>query len=1720
MLLSMIRSVVSVMAYLLIAGACAYGAPVSAPVYPGQAMTLLSNGEILVTGGIVSGRVVGDAFLVDVTGKAQKLQNSLEHPRAGHSATALPDGTVLIFGGTDGQGHYVRTMELYDPTTESFRSVQTPALMPRSGHTATLLTDGTLVVIGGTGEGGAFPDDIQFWNSRSGAITAVHVHPIVPRQGHTASLLPDGTVQIQGGTDANGKSGLQNEIFNPVSRTFQTVPASTGVAATQSQSFRIAASIPAEGDEGVPIDSYISIRFSGVTDVRTVDPQSIQLKDSSGNLVNATVAAAEEGRLAFLIPSAPLMPGAAYSVNLTGVHDSQSGVLPDTEIDFQTASDIDDGSADGWIPDPAALAGNWVTGTRTASASHWQNLPPLQARPGATAVSGQVLGLSGRPLPRVTLSIGSATAHSDGTGRFLMSNLAPGAQILTIDGRTANTRFATYGLYQVRVQVNPKTTNVLNYTIWMTRLDTAHAVRIPSPTTAADTVITTPLLPGLELHLPAHTTIVDYEGRPVTQLTITPIPLDKPPFPLPTGVHVPIYFTIQPGGSEIEVKSTGSGVRGARLFYPNTYNEPAGTQYNFWNYDPTSKGWYIYGSGRVSADKAHIVPDPGVVVYELTGAMVGGSGPKNDVGDWCPSSGVLKYLLCGGDPVDLASGEFMYAHTDLALPDVIPIALTRTYTTNDHYQRPFGVGATDNYDMFMVGDSSNYTYQELILPRGQAIRFNRISAGTGYADAYYSSTALSGEFYGATLAWNTDTIPGASWILRTRAGTLYGFPEAFGQNDQVHQALDGIMDRHGNLVRLTRDGNANLTKITSPSGRYIALTDDPQGRIVTATDNGGRTVSYTYDAGGRVATVTDVNNGVTTFAYNSNDQMTSITDPRNIEYLQNQYDGNGRVMLQTQADGSTYKFQWTPSGNATQRWVTSGPVDRYNPNDYEGYTGLISQVVVTDPRGYQRQVQFDNLGRITSDTRALGQPEQEAATTLYYADNLVKSTTDPLGRETDYDYDANGNPTSIKMLAGTANAVTYTATYDTTYGNLLTGTDPLGHTTTYKYDGVGDLVNVQDPLGHGSTIAYNDHGEIASVTDAVGNITKFGYSAGVLSSATDPYGSMTTFFPDQFGRTSSTTDANGNTTRYQYDNFNRVTNITNAQGAEAIFTYDPNGDPLSVEDFLSHTTHFTYDSMDRLSTRTDPLNRVSSVTYDLAGNPVSLTDRLNQVTSNTFDGLGRKVFTGFGATTGDSGPVYQSTISYQYDAGNRLTSATDSIAGMITMSYDGLNSIASESGRQGSISYGYDAAERRTSAQAGSQTAIQYAYDNANRLTGITQGTSVVSFVYDSANRRTTLTLPNGVTVQYGYDQDSRPQSLSYTAGSGSSIGNLTYGYDADGQRTEIGGSMAHTNFPNALTQATYDAANELTSWDGVVPTYDEDGEMTTDINGNQYTWNARNQLTAISGASSASFGYDAFGRRISKAVGAASVSFQYDGLNRVAETAGGATAWLLPGSLDVYFQRSDTTGTTVPLTDALGNTIGMTDETGSLATTYWYDPFGGTTVAGAANENSSQFAGRENDSSGLYYYRARYYNAQIERFISEDPIGLTGGMNEYRYVDDNPLNYIDPLGLDRTPPLGLLPGVLVPGRMAPGAYGPAQAMKALAEGRPATTPDPELTPGPAELDPDLVVDNDLAAAVKALGDLLNNLPKGPWSPPAFPVIFVNPCPVDPSYPFCGPPSA
>lgn len=139
------------------------------------------------------------------------------------------------------------------------------------------------------------------------------------------------------------------------------------------------------------------------------------------------------------------------------------------------------------------------------------------------------------------------------------------------------------------------------------------------------------------------------------------------------------------------------------------------------------------------------------------------------------------------------------------------------------------------------------------------------------------------------------------------------------------------------------------------------------------------------------------------------------------------------------------------------------------------------------------------------------------------------------------------------------------------------------------------------------------------------------------------------------------------------------------------------------------------------------------------------------------------------------------------------------------------------------------------------------------------------------------------------------------------------------------------------------------------------------------------------------------------------------NGQFRVRKNGATVTANLLIGlGIDEFFTRTDSAGVRALLPDALGSTVALGDNTGTLQTHYTYEPFGFTTQTGAASTNSYKFTGREDDGTGLFYYRARYYQPRFQRFIAEDPIRLSAGtLNIYEFVTNNPTNRTDALGLE-----------------------------------------------------------------------------------------------------------
>ncbi len=1165
--------------------------------------------------------------------------------------------------------------------------------------------------------------------------------------------------------------------------------------------------------------------------------------------------------------------------------------------------------------------------------------------------------------------MGQYKVRTNSQGVFVLTGLSAGRQELLVDGGPASHGEAHYGRFVAGADVHAGKIERIPYVMYLPRILPRDEVSLPSPTTR-EVVVTHPELPGLELHIPAGAVFKDRDGHVLTHIAIVPTPVDHAPFPLPD--NFPTYFTVQPADAVIQ-GLTPEAAKGMRVVYPNYGHAKPYTSSLFWAYDP-QLGWRIYGNGHITADAQHIAPDAGVSFVWMAGA----SAALNTTG--APNNG----KICGASaahPVDLQTGMFFHEWNDLSIRDVLPLTLERAYNSADTASHMFGLGGNSNLGIHLYSNNG-FTTPQLVLPCGQAITFNQISGSNPQVGdpvgVIWEHTGTDSMFYGATMQFSTGD--GEYWQVTLKDGTQYRF-----QNGAPSQ-LEWIQDRFGNQITFTNNGGL-IEQVSSPSGRFITFSYDSSNRVKTATDNTGRTITYTYNTSGTLAEVAYPDGTNEQYGYTSTNQMQTMQDRRGNVWVTNVYDTNGRVTKQTLADGTYYQFAYTTNSS-----------------------NVVTATTITDPVGNQEYMAFDPVsGYASSDTRAYGTSLAETTTYVRQPSGLVNSMTDALGRTTNYTYDALGDVTSVTQLAGTSNATTTLLSYTPTYSQLASITDSLGHVTQFTYTN-GCLTQIENALDYSTTIQCNAAGQPISVKDPLGHTTTFAYQGYDLLSVTDALSRTTSFQMDALGRPVALRDPLGNVSLVQYDTNDRVVSATDALNHTTQINYDGNGNPLTVTLPSSAVITTTFDARNRPQKRTDALNQSESWKYDGLDGILLHTDRKGQATQYSYDTLHRLSLVSFADGSG---------IQTTYDLGNRLTELEDSVSGNISWGYDGLDDVTSAISPQGSVTYQYDAARRRTSMTAAAQATANYTYDNANRLQSIVQGSETVSLVYDAANRRKTLTLPNGVTVAYGFDNANELTGLTYTQSSGSTLGTLLYGYDNDGRRISKTGTFATDVLAMPTTQSSrFDLNNRRTTFNGQTLSYDADGNLISDGT-NTYTWNARNQLTQISQGSTVemSYAYDAMGRRISKATqGGTPTQYLYDGANAVQETQGSSINAILTGlGVDERFARSDVTGRTYFLTDALNSTIALTDPTGAIREQYSYDPYGNVTPSDTTTgfTNPYQYTGRETDTPGLYYYRARYYSPMMGGFISEDPIGFGGGqLSFYAYIGGNPLNYVDPLGM------------------------------------------------------------------------------------------------------------
>ena len=863
-----------------------------------------------------------------------------------------------------------------------------------------------------------------------------------------------------------------------------------------------------------------------------------------------------------------------------------------------------------------------------------------------------------------------------------------------------------------------------------------------------------------------------------------------------------------------------------------------------------------------------------------------------------PKGSNPAYIQCGcatrtaGDPVDTATGYFGQDFTDLTTPGRGAVLnMTRSYAEaiadpngpnkSLAVDGPLGWGWTFNYNLTAATDATtgNVTVKQ---EDGSSVSF--IDSSGSYAP--------SAPRYDATL-----TKSGSTYTYTRLGQAIFTFDAATGHL-LSEQDLPGSKASTPYSTTLAYDASGHLSKVTDPAGRAYTFTWTGS-HITQLADSAGRVVAYAYDANDNLTDVVDAGGAHSQYGYDANHLMISMRSPQNYGGAASAvtsmvYDSSERVTTQTDANGHATTFAYgtdgttlatDPSGHQTQYTYANGLLTKeikgYGTADAGTWTYTYDPVTLgvsteTDPAGDLTTYTYDDHGNKTSESDALGY------TTNYQYDDHgnVIETIGPDGVAEVNQYDQTGHIPSA--AAGVLDLTSTTVTQannvvESTTGNF--GPAPT-RTVNYYYDDAAhpaDLTRTVDALGNTTKYAYDAYGDKTSTTDALGNQTTNAYdtSKGWLTSTTTPNGQVTTYTRDSWGQLTKTTDALGHTTST---------------------TYDLDGHATSTTDGNGKTSHVTYDAVGQAVQTTAADGTVTKTDYNPDGTVADSVDGLGAKTTYGYDGQGRKT-----TRTDPDGRTTSTTI----DPTGRVTSSTDAAGRTTTMTYDAashlLSTAYSDTGTAG-VSFTYDQAGRKTSMTDGTGMS-QYVYDTFGELVKKSTGAgATVAYGYDAGGNLTSITYPGETaSVARGFDADNRLASLTDTSGN-----KTTFGYTGDGV-------LSKTVYPDGDTVANgYDPTDTLTSVsvsgaaaDSLAVGRDNAGQVNSQqldgTTATNYSYTAREQLSASTGGTAASFAYDAANNPVT--VGAATQAFDPAGQLcwSTAAAVAGPTCSTVPSGAQTY---------------------------------------------------------------------------------------------------------------------------------------------------------------------------------------------------------------------------
>lgn len=864
------------------------------------------------------------------------------------------------------------------------------------------------------------------------------------------------------------------------------------------------------------------------------------------------------------------------------------------------------------------------------------------------------------------------------------------------------------------------------------------------------------------------------------------------------------------------------------------------------------------------------------------------------------------------------------------------------------------------------------------------------------------------------------------------------------------------------------------------SGDKISFFRDPANRMTTFEFMGNELVSTTfpdstqkffeYQANGRLLSKEyNQRSFATRYEYNLWKRLSKVTRP-DLSSV-----SSSETLTDTIANGSTttnpkeatsYGKNNDEGNELVEIYKNATGIETKFNKDLKGYVSEI-----TDTKNLKTKIERDNDGRPVRIDR----PDSSYSTFAYNSfGDMIESYESASDTKNTFTYNPDGNPTlasteigavlKTKTLQYYTNGLVFKETdYNNRsvtrqyYGNglLFSTKNDLDEELSFQYDTKGNLYRRTAPMGEETMTVRDLAGNILRKIDSKGVTTKYTYDAfnrltsvetGITSQRTE--GDLTVYAYNEAGSLISITDPQNNVTSFEYDSMERLKKKTTHLGQVTILTYDPNGNIKTELDPNQNLKTFVYNDSDELIQKIMPGNTYT-MDYDEFGNLMKVSDNDSAleytyekimgeytVTSAKSSGTDLPTVTlnyghdDFGNRTSMSTPF--GNFSYSYDHGNRLTGLTNHLSQNFNFTYDNANRL-------------------KLITRPGSSTMMDFDYNSF--VTGVThkKGSQIVNqqtFERDALGNKIRITSSRGV-ANFTYDQDSQLKSATNTEAP-APYQTESFNYDSLGNRTndQLGAFAYDQKKSRLMEDYKYFYA------------YDDNGNMITrtakGMSGTvtNFVYSSENQLTEIHETvgfvqtKSSEYRYDAAGRRTKKIVidhldGTKTFerTYVFDGNERLADydhdnevlavhthsgvrtddtlatqiTSAGRTTGLAQSSGSFFY-----------LKDSLGSITDVVDDSGNLVQHYVYSSFGKIVkITDQAEQVTTTpvlkpeytFTNREYDEeTGLYYYRARYYEAGIGRFLQEDPDAGSAGdpqsfISKHVYVSNNPQGFVDPSG-------------------------------------------------------------------------------------------------------------